>query len=36
MSGRVGENPKRTALTGDGFIRAADRGYIEHTGRLHL
>ncbi|WP_043640921.1 class I adenylate-forming enzyme family protein [Nonomuraea candida] len=37
MSGYVGRNgPDHAAFARDGFIRTGDRGYIDHTGRLHL
>jgi long-subunit acyl-CoA synthetase (AMP-forming) len=35
-SGYVGNRTDQTVFARDGFVRAGDRGYIEHTGRLHL
>ncbi|GAA3680979.1 hypothetical protein GCM10022224_051560 [Nonomuraea antimicrobica] len=36
MSGYLGRSPDRAVFARDGFIRTGDRGYIDHTGRLHL
>ncbi|SEF61406.1 long-chain acyl-CoA synthetase [Nonomuraea solani] len=36
MSGYVGNSPDHAVFARDGFIRTGDRGYIDHTGRLHL
>ncbi|MEV0624091.1 AMP-binding protein [Nonomuraea sp. NPDC050404] len=36
MSGYVGNSPDHAAFARDGFVRTGDRGYIDHTGRLHL
>ncbi|MCK2219629.1 long-chain fatty acid--CoA ligase [Actinomadura sp. ATCC 31491] len=36
MSGYVGRNTDQAVFARDGFVHTGDRGYIDHTGRLHL
>ncbi|MGN9838146.1 class I adenylate-forming enzyme family protein [Nonomuraea sp. H19] len=36
MSGYVGNSTDQPVFAKDGFVRTGDRGYIDHTGRLHL
>ncbi|WP_188194450.1 class I adenylate-forming enzyme family protein [Nonomuraea sp. SYSU D8015] len=36
MSGYVGNSIDQAVFAKDGFVRTGDRGYIDHTGRLHL